>query len=251
MDTQQLESMVLRRPHSPPRVRLAGDYFFQGRIEDVAQLCRTALRQFPQYATAYLFLAKYFAKNEDYISALVHLQDAIQAFPDSPLLQKLFAEWKEKAVQQKFLLAQVSVPAVHEASQPQEKELNVVQVESDPPVSITVQSIEQGSPDFTPEAASPVTESIPVANFASPQFRQADSKQMFEALSQPRINEQWMPVEEGRIVSKTLAEIYATQGAYQEALLTYRLLKQQRPSHKDEFDQRIKELELKLLSKPV
>jgi tetratricopeptide (TPR) repeat protein len=47
---------------------------------------------------------------------------------------------------------------------------------------------------------------------------------------------------EGRIISKTLAEIYVAQGAYDEAIITYRLLKQKRPEQSNEFDVRIREL---------
>lgn len=55
--------------------------------------------------------------------------------------------------------------------------------------------------------------------------------------------------EEGRIVSRTLAEIYARQGAVAEAIITYELLKQVRPEESAEIDQRIKELEQKLQEK--
>ncbi len=48
---------------------------------------------------------------------------------------------------------------------------------------------------------------------------------------------------ETRIVSKTLAEIYASQGAYDEAIITYRLLKEYRPERSAECDTRIAELE--------
>ena len=51
------------------------------------------------------------------------------------------------------------------------------------------------------------------------------------------------PGDEGRIISKTLAEIYATQGAYGEAILTYRLLKRMRPEMVPQIDRRIGELE--------
>lgn len=50
----------------------------------------------------------------------------------------------------------------------------------------------------------------------------------------------------GRIISKTLAEIYTAQGVYEEAILTYTLLKQQRPQQSAEWDARIRELENRL-----
>jgi hypothetical protein len=52
-----------------------------------------------------------------------------------------------------------------------------------------------------------------------------------------------LPADDYRIVSKTLAEIYASQGEYGEALMTYRLLKLQRPELGEVIDKRIDELE--------
>lgn len=54
---------------------------------------------------------------------------------------------------------------------------------------------------------------------------------------------------EGRIVSKTLAEIYAQQGEFAEAILTYQLLKYKRPELTAQIDNRIRELQDMLSSK--
>jgi tetratricopeptide (TPR) repeat protein len=45
------------------------------------------------------------------------------------------------------------------------------------------------------------------------------------------------------IVTPTLAEIYAAQGAYQEAIRTYKLLMFRKPQERGRFEQRIRELE--------
>jgi tetratricopeptide (TPR) repeat protein len=45
------------------------------------------------------------------------------------------------------------------------------------------------------------------------------------------------------IVTPTLAEIYAAQGAYREAIQTYAQLVDRRPGEKERFEQRIRELE--------
>jgi tetratricopeptide (TPR) repeat protein len=45
------------------------------------------------------------------------------------------------------------------------------------------------------------------------------------------------------IVTPTLAEIYAAQGAYREAIRTYTQLVDRRPGEKERFEQRIRELE--------
>jgi tetratricopeptide (TPR) repeat protein len=45
------------------------------------------------------------------------------------------------------------------------------------------------------------------------------------------------------IVTPTLAEIYADQGAYQEAIRTYKLLVGRKPQERERFEQRIRQLE--------
>lgn len=45
------------------------------------------------------------------------------------------------------------------------------------------------------------------------------------------------------IATSTLAEIYASQGAYQEAIRTYTLLVRRRPREREHFERRIRELE--------
>jgi len=53
-------------------------------------------------------------------------------------------------------------------------------------------------------------------------------------------------VDDGRIVTGTLAEIYAAQNQFAEAIRTYELLKKQKPERIAEIDERIKQLEVKL-----
>ena len=53
-------------------------------------------------------------------------------------------------------------------------------------------------------------------------------------------------LEEGPIVSITLAEIYAMQGAYQAAIAMYRKLKQLKPQQAEQFETKMRELREKL-----
>ena len=57
-------------------------------------------------------------------------------------------------------------------------------------------------------------------------------------------------VERDRIISRTLAEIYASQGATAEAVETYRLLIERIPGKQEVFGPRLKELEEKLRLHP-
>ncbi len=70
-----------------------------------------------------------------------------------------------------------------------------------------------------------------------PQPKQAEPVHADEQL---RITE--VAIESQTIVSKTLAEIYVSQGQFDEAIRTYKLLKQRQPVKQNEFEQRIREL---------
>ncbi|HLX11331.1 MAG TPA: tetratricopeptide repeat protein [Bacteroidota bacterium] len=61
-------------------------------------------------------------------------------------------------------------------------------------------------------------------------------------IQEPVLDELAADAGDGRIVSKTLAEIYVTQGAYDEAILTYRLLIKKRPEESGEFEKRLREI---------
>ena len=250
MDLQRLETKVARRPHSPLFARLASEYLAIGRIEDAGELCRAGLQQFPMYATAHIIQAKYFAVQQDYISALVHLQNALNVVPHSTFLQKLYVEWKEMAIQQTTLRHHIP-PIVQEEIQLSEETFDVPRgtSESNRTVSATF-DVEQESEhvvsEIVAEQRSPSAEPISAMTQASPLVRHDE-----KTWTQPSGFSPQQLSEEGRIVSKTLAEIYATQGEYGEAILTYQLLKRQRPAQQQEFEQRIKELEGKLQTKAM
>jgi tetratricopeptide (TPR) repeat protein len=95
-----------------------------------------------------------------------------------------------------------------------------------------------------------------IAPKAEQQIQQEETVNKFEEPEAPQVLQQSETVEEdieeptdGRIISQTLAEIYVRQGVYDEAILTYKLLKRRRPELAAKYDERIKELETKLPAK--
>src|ERR1041385_2375358 len=113
-ELQHIESKLSRRPHSPLFARLAGEYLISGKIEEALKLCDSGLRNYPLYPTAHLIHSKCLAAKEDYLSALVHLQSALDIALDSTILRNLEREWKEKAVQQRVSNAPALVTVVEE-----------------------------------------------------------------------------------------------------------------------------------------
>jgi tetratricopeptide (TPR) repeat protein len=105
------------------------------------------------------------------------------------------------------------------------------------------------APPAVPEVArSAVAETVPPAiPEVVPEILAEVVAQIEQVMEQPAaaVHESGTSIsDEGRIVSKTLAEIYATQGAYGEAILTYRLLKRSRPELVPQIDRRIGELQV-------
>ncbi len=82
----------------------------------------------------------------------------------------------------------------------------------------------------------PPPDRVPPARVTTPE--PSISSEELEQIKRPPLPED----DEGRIISKTLAEIFASQGEFDEAIVTYRLLLQMKPELSDEITQRIDEL---------
>ena len=259
MVISQLESKLARQPHSPLFARLAGEYFNAGKIEEAKELCISGLRQYPSYATANFVLAKCYASEKNYSLAEKHLQHALvwlptcasldtfqkelQAVPNEPR-----AESPDNVIDTEP--SQSSADGYHHSFEDIQTTVSIEE-----PDGVDTQTIinESQSPPTSIVQSIPVNEEKPTDELNNTLLRkdstplnptESAEKQVFATEESIfRTNE------EGRIVSKTLAEIYALQGEYHEAILTYQLLKNQRPYQSQEFDNRINELKTLLHSK--
>jgi len=225
MTIQSLEETLAQRPDSPLFALLANEYLIAGRAEDATHLCTAGLNFYPSYTTAYWILAKCHATTGDFQSALSALQDIKSLGCDSPLIENFY---------QQCLMHLVSMPQPDMADKRIEFAARAAAFEEpanadEPPMSETLPS----------EAPLPETTVAAIESAGRPGLSA-------EELAQIR------PVtieDEKRIVSRTLAEIYATQGEYGEAILTYRLLQRERPDLASEFMERIRELNVLLQQK--
>ena len=246
MTLPDLELKLSQYPSSPLFARLAKEYLSAGRIQEAKQLCVSGLQQFPSYATAHLVLAQCYHAEQNTTKALEYIQEAQSFLPDSAFLKMLYDEWSTHPTEPPLELPQTTV--VEEAEPPPEiteqpiaealqetvVEVAPLQKPTPPPVVEEIQIEEQVISENV-EPSPPPQIVAPVEPPATPVFLEAPPSQ---------------PIDEGgRIVSKTLAEIYASQGAYAEAILTYQLLKMLRPAQSEEYDLRIKELEPKVQEK--
>ncbi len=254
MDIQQLEEKLSRRPHSPLFPRIANAYLSAGRVEEACALAGRGA-SYTSYASVYLIQAKCLAAKEDYVTALVRLHDAMSIVPDSTYLQKLSAEWKAKAVQQ-TVSGSNTVATVEEKHQssPGSNFIDLPEVVNERSqrvlgVALEKEEVRSGLPEASVAQKIPKEISTEIT-YIPPPVRQpvkvSAAVSEISPLTPVRLSS---VIEEGRIVSRTLAEIYATQGQFEEAIVTYKLLERKYPERNQEFDLRIKELEQKLRSK--
>ena len=257
-DVQSIENKLSRRPHSPLFVRLAGEYLVSGEVDKALELCSSGIHYYPQYGTAYLVRAKCFAAKQDYLSALLDLKHVVNVFQDSTLLQKYEREWKDLAVKQEIAGSVAHEEPVVEISEPVHVEESNTAV-PDPVLTVEdklqIEINELPVVDQVPVPAEVVPSSLDVVP-AIPEVLEIIPNNVLEQKPVPDIRSQELKtvspkvlIEGERIISKTLAEIYAKQGEFEEAIITYRLLQQQRPKQAEEFALRIKELEEKKQAK--
>jgi tetratricopeptide (TPR) repeat protein len=244
MNHQELESFLSRRPFSPLFARLANQYLISDSKNKAIELCNLNLQHYPNYPTAHLVLARCLAKEKDYSQALHHLKIAEKFLPNNSKLCQLHSEWE--------ILAGISVPSdsneqIRENIQGQ-TEVLTEQIETSPQLETAQPPVaEIISEKELPVEVVKIEEPHPILEkklLEENQIKIAVTPQSIHKTAQ----DETLPDEDdfkNRIISKTLAEIYAGQGAYDEAIKMYRLLKRQRPEHNVEFDQRIEELEKK------
>ncbi|HYQ87170.1 MAG TPA: tetratricopeptide repeat protein [Bacteroidota bacterium] len=238
MNLEQIVLRVSRHPHSPLFARLASEYLNSGRLSEALELCESGLREHPGYATGRLILAKCRAAESKYREALDILQTSSEWIPDSPIMLELQKEWET-------LVA--GSPGPGEAAVKAEQAISETRSASPPPIPLESSQMERAAE--TSPSEEPAVKESPTAvrevTVSSPPIPRADiaASGILGTMPSPVIKTSGSPGSEGRIVSKTLAEIYATQGAYGEAIQTYRLLKQIRPELVPQIDRRIGELE--------
>lgn len=211
-----LEAKLANNPKLPQFARLASYYLKEGKPEKVVEVCLAGLRFFPDYPTAHLILGRAYEELGRTVEAMLEYRKVHRAVPDNPTVISLLKNIEQRE-QEAF-----KVFAEERASKLKERR-NTLTLET-----------------FTTQQA-PGNDSA--ADFLLQRLHRA--KQAQTPVEEPK------QVEESgqerhtapRIVTATLAEIYANQGEYREALEAYRRLREQNPEQTERYDKRIAELE--------
>lgn len=198
----------------PSFAREAARHLLDGDIQRAIELCTRGIAAFPHYATGYFVLGKCYEALGRTVESLVEYRRALNMLPDNPEVQLLVkhAEEKEQKEFQKF-------------AKEQEKKL-------------------EGKKETVPVeeflAKKPTSEESAIEYLAK---RLQDVKRMQPNTSSTFEPDRMQPGSEQRFITVTMAEIYASQGVFNESIKAYQEILKQHPEEKERFEKRIRELE--------
>ena len=203
---------------TPWFARVAAGLLEAGDVESALRVCAVGTRAFPRYATGRLVLGRCYDALGRHVEAMLEYRQVIEVFPDNPVIGALVldAEAREQEGFARFADAQRA------RLQKAKDKLTFDEFLGpgpEPPHEKSVEQIIQqleDAPRRIPPPGPDTPEAPPVEENAEPG---------------------------GRFVTATLAEIYASQGAYDEAIEAYRKLALQRPGSAERYEKRQHELE--------
>lgn len=217
MHTPSLEARMAANRNSPSFARLAFYQLQEGNVQRAVDLCVEGLKLYPNYATAHLVLGKCYEAMGRNVEAMLAYRRVARALPDNPTVQKLLknVESREQAAFKAFA----------------EERARKLKDRKD---SITV---EQYTAEEATEKESTVDFLLKRLQDVKRSARSPEPEDRRQEEAQPA------PAAGPKIVTATLAEIYANQGEYKEAIEAYRKLLSQRPVDAERYAKRIVQLE--------
>jgi len=211
-----LPSLEARNTKTSSFARLASYSLKEGQYQKSIDICLEGLKHFPDYATAHLILGKSYEALGRNIEAMLEYRRTLKAMPDNPTLQGLL-----KRVEQR---EQEAFRAFSEDRSRKLKERKDT-ITFDKYVDEGTEQ-KESTTEFLLRRLQDVKKSVPLATPDRP------SEDVTSPAASP-----------SKIVTATLAEIYATQGEYKEAIEAYRKLVSQRPIEAERYVKRIAQLE--------
>ncbi len=239
---RRMQTMVKAHPLSPLFARLADGYLEAGDPERALQVCLEGLKNYPEYASAHVVLAKIYLAFRRYHDARESLKRSLDLLPTSmgaaELYRRSFALEKEFPSPDRFVSAREIVEAdgipedVHRSRWSEREDLI--------PGSGLFARPKSSAPS-TP--ALPAREELDLESLAE-RLENARIPIVEEEAAEPRsLQVQAKPDDiETRPMTETLAAIYVRQEKYAEAARVYEYLMRTHPEREADFADVIRQL---------
>jgi len=254
---------------SPWFARIAADLLESGNMKEALRVCVEGTRVFPRYTTGRLLLGRCYEALGSHVEAMLEYAHVLEVFPDNALMRELLrraeqreqqgfeafaGEWQARWQGRKDRLTfEEYVGSPGTAAGEQEVSPDALQVAPDAPqvapgapqVAGELPGVE---PDVTPQVSLDASQAVPLSEPAPEPAPDPALQAPQVAPGAPQVVPD-VPREApgepppGRFVTATLAEIYASQGEFNEAIDAYRTLAAQRPGSAERYQRRLAELE--------
>jgi tetratricopeptide (TPR) repeat protein len=202
---------------SPWFARVAAELLKAGKADEALLVCLAGTRAFPRYMTGRLVLGRCFDALGRHIEAMLEYRHVIERFPDNPVVAALVKNAREREQQGFGAFREEHLARLHARKDRLTFE-DYVGAREEPFRDSSVERILRELED-APKRIVPSPEGDAAPPPPPP------------------------PEPAGRMVTATLAEIYASQGEYGEAIEAYRKLAEQRPGSAERYQRRLRELE--------
>ena len=212
-----LEARLASNPGSASFARLASYYLKEAQVQKAVDICLEGLKRYPAYSTAHLVLGRCYEAMGRNIEAMLEYRSTLKAMPDNSTVQDLLKNVEQRE-QESFKA--FSEERIRKLKERKETVTFEKYVEEEP-------QQKESTAEFLLRRLQDVKKTVP---------RSASKGVPGEETQVP-------PVSPSKIVTATLAEIYATQGEYHEAIEAYKKLVSQRPVEAERYAKRIAELE--------
>ncbi len=202
---------------SPEFAHFAKEYLESGQVQRALEICLEGTAEFPWYGTGALILGRCYDALGRTVEAMLAYRRALKAVPDSLLVQGLLksAEEREQQAFEAYAENQARLLKAKKETTTFESYVSEGGEESESSMEFLVRQL-QGAKRIVPQG--------PEASGGEEQALPSETPAT-------------------RIVTATLAEIYANQGQYREAIKAYRTLCEQRPEEAHRYEKRLADLE--------
>ena len=214
-----LEAKLAENPKSPVFARLAFYYLKEGKIQQALQVCLKGLEFFTDYGTGHLVLGQCYEVLGRNIEAMLEYRKGLRSVPDNPTAQALL-KGVERHEQEAF-----KAFAGERARKLKER---------------------RDSLTFEQFVSAHSSEKESTVDFLLKHLQEArKGTASSQGGDEPKSKEKAVAASGGtsKIVTATLAEIYANQGEYKEAIDAYKKLLKERPVEAGRYEKRIAQLE--------
>jgi len=225
----KFEEKVRSNPLTPEFAKLANYYLIDGRVNEAISLLHHGLSFYPDYTTAKLILGKCYLANRYYYDAKKLFQEILAEHPDLDIAQKYLELSND--------MSKTEVSRKHEDDIIPRLEFKAIEFHDydfnyNLFPSYEIEEIESVSVD---EDSAEFNEFKDV--FKSPNFFKPEKPGI--RFEKKRLRNKF----EVKIITETLADIFARQGNYFDAIEAYSYLLKIKPERKEQLESKISEVE--------